>query len=105
MSGWRALEDGNYVGMRMLAPTVANARSELIAGAGRVGSVRELFGTISERLRRLVQFDAAAWVAKDRDRRAHRAHDDALAWLEEVPPDAAEEQCSAPACRWLWRAP
>jgi DNA-binding CsgD family transcriptional regulator len=40
-------------------------RTELIERAARAGSVRELFATASERLQRLVAFDAAVWLATD----------------------------------------
>ena len=48
-----------------LAPTAAHARSELIAQATNADSVRELFRAASGRLRRLVPFDAAVWLASD----------------------------------------
>jgi DNA-binding CsgD family transcriptional regulator len=44
---------------------VTLARRELVARAGEAGSVRELFGVASERLRRLVPHDAAVWLATD----------------------------------------
>jgi DNA-binding CsgD family transcriptional regulator len=40
-------------------------RDVLIERAAEAGSVRELFGTASPRLRRLVDFDAAVWLATD----------------------------------------
>ena len=40
-------------------------RSELIERAGDAPSVRELFGAVSSRLRRLVSFDSAVWLATD----------------------------------------
>ncbi len=40
-------------------------RAELIDRAGEAPSVRELFEAVSSRLRRLVSFDAAVWLATD----------------------------------------
>jgi DNA-binding CsgD family transcriptional regulator len=40
-------------------------RAELIERAGAAPSVRELFEAVSSRLRRLVSFDAAVWLATD----------------------------------------
>ena len=51
--------------MTTLAPTAAHQRTELIERAGTAGSVQALFGTASERLRRLVPSDAAVWLATD----------------------------------------
>jgi DNA-binding CsgD family transcriptional regulator len=48
-----------------LAPTAAHARSELIERAANADSVHELFRVASERLRRLIPFDAAVWLASD----------------------------------------
>jgi DNA-binding CsgD family transcriptional regulator len=48
-----------------LAPVKAHIRSELIEYAGRAGDVHEVFKTTSERLRRLVPFDASVWLAVD----------------------------------------
>jgi DNA-binding CsgD family transcriptional regulator len=49
----------------ILSPTIAHARDALIERTAAAGSVRELFRLASERLRRLVEFDAAAWVPTD----------------------------------------
>jgi DNA-binding CsgD family transcriptional regulator len=49
----------------ILSPTIAHARDALIERAVEAGSVRELFRLATERLRRLVEFDAAAWVPTD----------------------------------------
>jgi DNA-binding CsgD family transcriptional regulator len=48
-----------------LAPTATHHRAELIDRAAAASSVRELFAAASSRLRRLVPFDAAAWMATD----------------------------------------
>jgi DNA-binding CsgD family transcriptional regulator len=40
-------------------------RNELIARAGRAGSVQDVFAAASPRLRRLVPYDAAVWLATD----------------------------------------
>jgi DNA-binding CsgD family transcriptional regulator len=48
-----------------LAPAAAHARDELIDRAQRAESVREVFDVASARLRRLVRFDAAVWLASD----------------------------------------
>jgi DNA-binding CsgD family transcriptional regulator len=47
------------------APTAAHARDELVDRAANAKSVREVFRVASERLRRLVPFDAAVWLASD----------------------------------------
>jgi DNA-binding CsgD family transcriptional regulator len=47
------------------AAVASHHRTELIERAGRAGSVRELFAAASERLQRLVAFDAAVWLATD----------------------------------------
>jgi DNA-binding CsgD family transcriptional regulator len=44
---------------------VADARDQLIARTGEAHSICELFATASERLRRLVPFDAAVWLTSD----------------------------------------
>jgi DNA-binding CsgD family transcriptional regulator len=49
----------------VLAPVEAHIRSELIERAGRAGDVRAVFAGASERLRRLVPFDASIWLALD----------------------------------------
>jgi DNA-binding CsgD family transcriptional regulator len=54
-----------YGDVSALAPVEAHIRSELIEHAGRAGDVRELFRSTSERLRRLVPFDASVWLALD----------------------------------------
>src|SRR4051812_29797204 len=51
--------------MSMLKPTTANGRDALIETAAAAGSVGEVFATSSERLRRLVPYDAAVWLAND----------------------------------------
>ncbi len=51
--------------MAVLAPTVAHARTELIARARAAHSVGDVFRQASGRLRRLVPFDAAVWLATD----------------------------------------
>lgn len=51
--------------MTALAPTAAHRRLELVEHAGDAGSVLEVFQAASERLRPLVDFDAAAWIASD----------------------------------------
>jgi hypothetical protein len=51
--------------MATLAPTVSHARDELIGHAGRAPSVGALFGETSRRLRRLVPYDSAVWLAFD----------------------------------------
>ena len=48
-----------------LAPAVARRRSDLIERAGDAPTVRELFEAVSSRLRRMVSFDAAVWLATD----------------------------------------
>jgi DNA-binding CsgD family transcriptional regulator len=45
--------------------TVARHRTELIDRASEAGDVRELFAGVSHRLRRMVPFDAAVWMATD----------------------------------------
>jgi len=45
--------------------TATHHRSRLIEHAQRADTVRGVFGAASERLRRLVPFDAAAWLATD----------------------------------------
>jgi DNA-binding CsgD family transcriptional regulator len=49
----------------MPVSTVARHREGLITRAVEAGSVRALFAAASERLRRLVPFDAAVWLATD----------------------------------------
>jgi DNA-binding CsgD family transcriptional regulator len=44
---------------------VAHRRETLIDRAGEAGSVREVFAAASERMRGLVPFDAAVWLASD----------------------------------------
>jgi DNA-binding CsgD family transcriptional regulator len=51
--------------MATLASTVSHARDELIERAGAAETVGELFGGASRRLRRLVPFDSAVWLAFD----------------------------------------
>jgi DNA-binding CsgD family transcriptional regulator len=51
--------------MAVLAPTVAHARTELIDRARAADSVGDVFRQASERLRRLVSFDSAVWMATD----------------------------------------
>ena len=51
--------------MTPLAPTAAHARSQLIDHAARAPDVQEVFRGTSERLRRLVPFDASVWLAVD----------------------------------------
>ena len=51
--------------MAMLPPGAAHSRKVLIERAGEAASVGDLFGAASERLRRLVPFDAAVWMATD----------------------------------------
>ncbi len=51
--------------MSLQGSTAARHRDELIRHAAAAGSVRELFAAASERLRRLVSFDAAVWLATD----------------------------------------
>jgi DNA-binding CsgD family transcriptional regulator len=51
--------------MATLAPIVSHARDELIGRAGRAPSVGALFGETSARLRRLVPYDSAVWLAFD----------------------------------------
>jgi hypothetical protein len=48
-----------------LAPTVTHHRAELIERAAAARSVSEVFDAVSSRLRRLVPFDSAAWMATD----------------------------------------
>jgi len=48
-----------------LAPTEAHIRSELIERAARAGDVHEIFKGTSERLRRLMPFDASVWLTLD----------------------------------------
>jgi DNA-binding CsgD family transcriptional regulator len=45
--------------------TASRRRAELVERAGEAGDLHELFGAASERLRRLVPFDAAMWLAND----------------------------------------
>jgi DNA-binding CsgD family transcriptional regulator len=45
--------------------TIAYRRDALVDGAREAGSVREVFARASERMRRLVPFDAAVWLACD----------------------------------------
>jgi DNA-binding CsgD family transcriptional regulator len=45
--------------------SLARRRDELIERAGRAQDVGELFAAVSERLRRIVPFDAADWLALD----------------------------------------
>jgi DNA-binding CsgD family transcriptional regulator len=52
-------------GVTALASTVARGRDELVERAGRAENVGELFARASERLRRIVPFDAAVWLAFD----------------------------------------
>jgi DNA-binding NarL/FixJ family response regulator len=47
------------------AATAGHARSELIARAAKAETVGELFQVTSDRLRRMVPFDAAVWLATD----------------------------------------
>jgi DNA-binding CsgD family transcriptional regulator len=47
------------------AAVISHHRDALIERAGKAGSVRELFDAVSKRLRRLVPFDAAVWLATD----------------------------------------
>ena len=51
--------------MSALAPTAAHARDELIARTRDASGVADVFARASERLRRLVPFDAAVWLATD----------------------------------------
>ena len=51
--------------MPPIASTANHGRTELIERAAAAESVRELFGNASARLRRLVPFDAAVWLATD----------------------------------------
>ena len=51
--------------MTALAPVEAHIRSELIEHAGRADDVHEVFRATSERLRRLVPYDASVWLALD----------------------------------------
>jgi DNA-binding CsgD family transcriptional regulator len=45
--------------------SLARARDEVVERAGRAQDVGDLFASVSERLRRLVAFDAAEWLALD----------------------------------------
>jgi DNA-binding CsgD family transcriptional regulator len=47
------------------SPSVSRRLAELIDRAGEADTVQELFGVASERLRRMVPFDAAVWLATD----------------------------------------
>jgi DNA-binding CsgD family transcriptional regulator len=51
--------------MATLPPAAAHARDALIGEAKRTATLAELFGSASRRLRRLVPFDAAVWLATD----------------------------------------
>jgi DNA-binding CsgD family transcriptional regulator len=51
--------------MLTLAPTAANARDELVARAAAADGVRELFRVASERLPRLLGYDACVWLGTD----------------------------------------
>jgi DNA-binding CsgD family transcriptional regulator len=51
--------------MTTLRPSLARARDEVVERAGRAHDVGELFASVSDRLRRLVPFDAAEWLALD----------------------------------------
>src|SRR3954454_14091809 len=51
--------------MTPLSPTAAQARQELIDHATQARDVLDVFGAASKRLRRLVPFDAAVWMATD----------------------------------------
>ena len=44
---------------------IADGRDQLVARAGDAETVTELFAGASARLRRLVPFDAAVWLATD----------------------------------------
>ena len=44
---------------------IADTRDQLLAKAGDAATVGELFAAASERLRRLVPYDAAVWLATD----------------------------------------
>jgi DNA-binding CsgD family transcriptional regulator len=51
--------------MSVVAVSSSRHRDELIERAAAANDVRDLFATASERLRRLVPFDAAVWLATD----------------------------------------
>jgi DNA-binding CsgD family transcriptional regulator len=51
--------------MAVLTQTAAHHRDELIARAQMAETPDELFSAVSERLRRLIPFDAAVWLATD----------------------------------------
>ncbi len=51
--------------MPTLEATAAHHRDALIERVGDAGSIQELYGTASERLQRLVPFDAAVWLTTD----------------------------------------
>jgi DNA-binding CsgD family transcriptional regulator len=67
MRGWNARAgDGTLeLAMAALAQTVAHARNELIDRAHTARTVADVFRDASRRLRRLVPFDAAVWLATD----------------------------------------
>jgi DNA-binding CsgD family transcriptional regulator len=48
-----------------IAAAASRSREELIARAGESESIGDLFGRVSDRLRRLVPFDASVWLATD----------------------------------------
>src|SRR3954470_23931369 len=51
--------------MHRFSPSVARARDELVARAGRAGDVGELFAVASRHLQRMVSFNAAIWMTLD----------------------------------------
>src|SRR3954449_13260653 len=51
--------------MHRFSPSVARARDELVARAGRASDVGELFAVASRHLQRMVSFDAAIWMTLD----------------------------------------
>jgi DNA-binding CsgD family transcriptional regulator len=69
--------------MTQLAPAAAAARELLLERAAERDSVHELFAVASERLRRLISFQAAAWVETDPRTGAPAGPP----WLESVCPD------------------
>ena len=56
---------GHPVGVSVAAPSPGRHRDELVERAADATDVRDLFAAASERLRRLVPFDAAVWLATD----------------------------------------
>jgi DNA-binding CsgD family transcriptional regulator len=66
-----------------LTPAATDARRVLLERAAKRESVRELFAVASERLRRLISFQAAAWVATD----PHTGLPAGQAWLENIRAD------------------